>query len=74
LEEDATDLRGHGSPLTLPRLVRRWRARAWEIALKFKDPNYLHNPAELGKPPAGLDATPSQLNISNSTSVVSGTG
>jgi hypothetical protein len=28
--------------------------RGWDIALKFKDPNYVYDPKELGDPPQSL--------------------
>jgi hypothetical protein len=48
--------------------------RGWEIALKFKDPNYRYDPSQLGTPPASLSKamenitiTPSDLGEVNST-------
>ncbi len=29
--------------------------RGWEIAQKFKDPNYVYDPKELGEPPQSLN-------------------
>ncbi len=40
--------------------------RGWEIALKFKDPNYQYDPAELGEPPASLSKELENVTISQS--------
>ena len=48
--------------------------RGWEIALKFKDPNYHYDPSQLGSPPVSLSkamenitVTQSDINEFNST-------
>ena len=40
--------------------------RGWEIALKFKDPNYQYDPSELGSPPASLSKELENIEISQS--------
>ncbi len=40
--------------------------RGWEIALKFKDPNYRYDSSELGSPPASLSKEMENVTISQS--------
>ena len=40
---------------------------AWEIALKFKDPNYVYDPAELSAAASGLNTTIASIDFGNST-------
>jgi hypothetical protein len=37
--------------------------RGWEIALKFKDPNYKYDPKELGEPPVSLSKAMENVTI-----------
>jgi hypothetical protein len=40
--------------------------RGWDIALKFKDPNYQYDPSQLGEPPASLSKEMENITITES--------
>jgi len=41
--------------------------QAWEIALKFKDPNYVYDPQEFIGAAQGLNSTIASIDFSNAT-------
>jgi hypothetical protein len=40
--------------------------RGWDIALKFKDPNYRYDPSQLGTPPSSLSKAMENITVTQS--------